>query len=312
MPFGNLFSSTQTSKSTASPWEPTVGPLERIIGDVDALRRRELEFFPGQTYAPQTELERQAIESLAGGAAGYGESVLPAWMMALQAPDVANNPYVTGMAEAIQSRVNRNLAENVMPNIRMGGALTGGWGTGQDVAAGIAGRGTQDVLSEQLAGLYGSAYGQGLMAQQGALGMAPAMLGGEAAMLGRAGALERAEAQRAIDEEMARFQFNQMEPWNRAQMGAGLLGPLGGMGGTSRATGTSTPSLMETGARLGTAALLGGMGGDPFSFGMGTTPFMAGMGMGGVGGNYGWAGIPIQPQTPSYYGMNPNPAMFGV
>lgn len=284
--FDSFFGSTQEQESsfTREPWGPAQDPLSDIAGRVEKyLRSRPFEFFPGQTYAPQTASELGAIESLQGAAGMWPGQVMPAWEGMLGAADVANNPYVTGMAEAIQSRVNRNLSENILPQIGVGQVGQGGFGTSGDVAAGIASRGTQEVLSEQLANLYGGAYGMGLQAQQGALGMAPGMFAQPAAFLGQAGALERQEGQRAIDEAMQRHQFQQMEPWQRMQMGAGLVGPIGQLGseGTSMASSTSTPSPFQAiGGLIGAGSSLAGGFAPMMNFGGGAG---AGMGFPGIG-----------------------------
>ena len=178
----------------------------------------------------------------------------------MAAPDVANNPYVQAQAEAIESQVNRNLMENILPQITVGGAQqTGAFGSSDAVARGLAAQGTGQVLSESLANLYGSAYGQGLGAQMGAFQMLPAMMTGQASLYGQAGALERAEAERALAEDRARFEFGQMEPWQRAQMAMGIALPMGTAFGEGEQIGTtrSTPSpFQQIGGLVGAGAML--------------------------------------------------------
>lgn len=309
MPFGfldDLFTSeqTQSGTSTASPWGPAIPGLTSIADLISGAVGEPLQFFPGQTYAPQTEAELEQIQALMEAAQAWGGTVMAPWMGALQAPDVANNPYVTGMAEAIEGRVGRALEEDWLPAATMGSWAAGDapGGTGLDLTRGTALRGAADVMSENLADLYGGAYRAGLGAQQGALSMAPGMMGGAAGFYGQAGGLERAEDQRAIDEEMARFQFGQLEPYQRAQLAAGTLLPIG-QGFPSMETtqvSTSTPSTFQQLASIGSLAM-GGMG----LAGMGPMAGMMGGGMGGMGGGM------MPPMMPPYMGYSMSPYMYG-
>ena len=297
-----LFSSKQQTESQQrlKPWEGAMPGLGEATGLVSRWIDQPLEFFPGQTYAGQTPAEQQAIEALQAGAgaypgmlAGIMQPTQQAFQQALGAPqavlganlqDVAANPALAGVAQAIQSQVNRNLAENILPQLTTGAVGRGTLGgTRQQVAEGIAARGTQEALTEQLANLYGGAWqaglgaettrlGQALGAQAGAMGRAPqiAQLGlsqytQPAALLGQAGGLQRAEEQRAIDEAMARHSFAQQEPLMRGQTGLGLMQPLGAQFGEqeSQTTARSRPSTFSQIGQLGAlgGALIGGMGG---------------------------------------------------
>lgn len=335
MAFGGLFDSTQTQESESSfaPWGPTIFPLHYGANLIRDWIQQPQEFYPEQTYAGQTPDEAAAIEALQAGAAAYPgmhagvyDPTMTAFGGALAAPeaalgmglqDVMSNPAVAGMAEAIQSQVNRNLQENIMPQLRINQIR----GPAGDVAQGIAARGTQDVLAERLANMYGNAWAQGLGAetarytaglgaQQAAMGMAPGMAEmalseytRPAALLGQAGGLERAEEQRAIDEDIARFQFEQMEPYNRATMGMGaVMSPAQAFGtGTSESTVTSQPSAWSSiGNILSTAGSLGGLFGG-----------MGGGGFGGFGGFGGAGGAAPQIPYSGGFGMYNNPWTFG-
>lgn len=322
--FSDLFESKTKSESEqqTTPWGYAQPGLQAAAQLVSGQMGTPLQFFPGQTYAPQTESELQAIEALQAGAGAYPGMLqgfmtpgTAAWQGALGAPgaalgmglqDVMGNPALTGAADAIQARVNRNLQENVLPGMTAQFMGYGGLGgTRQGVAEGIAGRGTSDVLAEQLANMYGNAWAQGLGAetsrynaglgaQAGALGQLPMMADmglseytQPAALLGQAGLLERAEDQRAIDEDMARFQFNQMEPYTRAGLGLPLLmGPAQAFGQTKGqsetvdqpSTWSNIGNVMSTVGSMIGAGMTGGMSG------------LAGMGMAGMGGAAGGAG----------------------
>ncbi len=335
MAWGGLFDEKTTSKSEqqASPWAFAARGLMRGAGTVTDWMGRQMEYFPGQTYAGQTPDEAAAIEQLQAGAAAYPgmhagvyDPTMQAFSGALEAPqaalgmglqDVTQNPALQGAAGAIQSRVMRNLEENILPQIRAGEVR----GPAGDVARGIAARGTSDVLAEQLANLYGGAWAQGLGAetqrytaglgaQQAAMAAAPGMaemgLGQytrPAALLGQAGGLQRAEEQRAIDEAMARHQFSQMEPYTRATMGMqALMGPAQAFG--TRRSQSETEYEPSTWSSLGniasTAGSLFGLGGGLFG-GMG-----GGSQMVPTGGGFGMY------NNPWTQGVNPYDQGWGI
>lgn len=341
--FSNLFDTTSEveGRSDAQPWAPAVPGLFKGVNLVTDAMKTPMEFFPDQTYAPQTAAELQAIDQLKAGAgaypgmlAGYMDPATSAWQGAMGAPDqalgmglqdVMSNPALTGAAEAIQARVNRNLQENVLPGLTEQFMGYGGiGGTRQGVAEGLAAGRTSDTLAEQLAGMYGNAWAQGLgaetsrynaglAARSGALSQLPGMvnLGASAytqpaAMLEQAGARERAEGQRGIDEEMARFQFSQMEPYSRAGLGMGLLMDPGMAFGsrTQQGTTTSQPSA------FGRIGQLGSLGGSILGVGFGgpTGGGLSGLFGGGLGGGLG-GGSYMAPGMP--FGQYNNPWTSG-
>ena len=323
--------SKQKSESSASPWGAAIPGLAQGIGNITGWMSRPMEYFPGQTYAGQTESEAQAIEQLKGGAGAYpqilGQYMQPgaqAFQTMAGAPqaalgmgltDVTTNPAIQAQAEAIQSRVNRNLMENILPQIKAGEVM----GPSGGVSRGIAARGTQEALSSALADLYGGAYQAGLGAETarygaglGAAGRALGALPGmaetaltqytrPAALLGQAGGLERAEEQRGIQEAMARHEFQQMEPYKRGVMGLqALMEPATAFGTTKSETeGRTSPS---TFGKIG--QVLGAVGG----MGRGMTDLFGG-GLGGLlgGGNPYAAG----PAAGGGMGMYDNPWTYG-
>lgn len=335
-----LFDSKQETETTsrAYPWQFAAPGLRAATDLITQAGGMPLQFFPGQTYAPQTESERMAIEQLQAGAGAYPgllESYMgpgaEAWQQALGAPgaalgmglqDVANNPALSAAADAIQARVNRNLQENIMPGLTTQYMGTGGLGgTRQGVAEGLAAGRTSDVLSEQLANMYGNAWAQGLGAETSrylggldaastAMGRLPGMVGlglteytQPAELLGQAGGLERAEEQRAIDEERARFEFGEYEPFKRAGlMLSGLMGPAQAFGASQTKSEVSgSPSMFsQLGSLVGAGgSLLGGLGGLGAFGGLGGAAGLGG-GMGAAGGlGLGQLGYGLG------YGINP-------
>ena len=323
----SLFESDQESetRSTFEPWGPAAPGLASIANLLTSAAGRPLSYFPDQTYAGQTEAERQAIEGLKTAAGAYpgvvgdylgpaGEAFqyglgAPQTVMGMGLQDVASNPYLAAVSERMGGDISRNLAENIMPQLKLNESLYGS----QEIGRGIAARGASEAYADALADLYGGAwqaglgaetarYGAGLGAQASALGQTPMLagLGYEAltqpsALLGEAGARERAEEQRAIDEAMGRFEFEQMEPYTRAGYALPGLMQLGTGFGTQTETlkGTSTLSPFQQlgGLMMGGGMLAGGLGGMGFLGGSGGVP--ARIGAQPWGGGYTPGGFPM-------------------
>lgn len=274
---------TSSSKS-----ETTVDPMRRDItldwqNRLLELSRKPQEFFPDQTYAERDPRQLEALGMREDYARGLGGMVQPAeqaWRSMLAAPDVAQNPYVQGMLEQQRSQVMRGLGE-AMPGIQSGmlGVNERLGGTGQGVAAGIAGRGAMEALANQAARTQMDAYRAGLQQQQYGLGAAPAMAQFglmPSDVLAGVGATERGEEQRAINEAMQRHQFEQEEPWRRLERFIGTYEPASQAYTTTKAKETYSPSAMQVGGQLvGMVSSLmgsmmgglggGGGGGDPWA-----------------------------------------------
>ncbi len=88
--------------------------------------------------------------------------------------DPSSNPFLAQTAQAASRPIMQALTEQILPNIR-GGAVGAGQfgGSRQGIAEGIAARGALQQIGDTSANIYSQAYGQGLNAMQGGLGMAP-------------------------------------------------------------------------------------------------------------------------------------------
>ena len=169
---------------------------------------------------------------------GTGSSIL----------DVANNPYVQGMAQGAVSDVMAGLAPE-MANIRGGAIQSGGYGgSRQGIAEGMALAGAADAATRAAADIYGQAYGQGLGAQTSTLGMTGDILQAgfqPYAALSASGAEQQAREQALIQDAMAKYQFEQNLPYERlAQYSGALSGATGLMGNAGV---TTTPGMSTLG-----------------------------------------------------------------
>ena len=182
---------------------------------------------------------------------GTGSSIL----------DVANNPYVQGMARGAVSDVMAGLAPE-MANIRGGAIQSGGYGgSRQGIAEGMALSGAADAATRAAADIYGQAYGQGLDAQGRTLGMTGDLLSAgfqPYAALSASGLEQQAREQALIEDAKAKFQFEQALPYERLSQ---YTGALGGTSGLLGGAGITTAPGMSTVGQLGqlgmTAAMLG-------------------------------------------------------
>ena len=226
------------------------------------------------------------------GMMGVNQQALNNYGMLSNAADVANNPYVQGQLAANQRSALGGLAA-AMPAVNQGaqgvnqlGSSRHGMMQGKaigDTMAGLANTNASTMLN---------AYGQGLGAQQTALGQTGQMLGnlqaptnwmgqlgqmygqgaqmqGQGAnalaqggsMLGQAGQTVEGYQQKALDDAKARYQFQFQEPWMRMQnlnQMTNAYSPYGVQYGTGQG-GSEASQGSQIASGVGTAAAIAGM-----------------------------------------------------
>ena len=174
-----------------------------------------------------------------------------------QVLDVANNPYVQGMAQGAVSDVMSQLAPE-MANIRSGAIQSGGYGgSRQGIAEGLALGGAADAATRAAADIYGNAYGQGLQQQLGTLGMTGDIMSAgfqPYTALAASGLDQQQREQALINDAMAKFQFEQALPYERLSQYTGALGGTSGLLGSA---GVRTTPGMGTMGTLGNLAMIG-------------------------------------------------------
>ncbi len=259
----SIFDSKSKSKSKTIAYDP--GQLSEIVSRIGELGRTPMEMYPEQMYAEMTPQQREALEmreAFAGEMGGMVDPAMAAWQSMLSAPDVANNPYVQAMIDQQATTLNRNLEENLLPGIRArSGQLNERLGgTGYQVAEGIAARGTQEALADQMARTQMGAYSEGLGQQRYGLSAAPgtasfAMM--PADVLSGVGETLRAEDQMGINEAMQRFNFAQQEPWQRAQNQLSMFNAATLPYAATESKSTSRQSPFSSAMQLGSLAMGG-------------------------------------------------------
>ena len=315
--------STQQTQGTLTP-NAGVAPIlgyNAALGQ--GLMDQPVGYFPGQGYVGPSNLTQggvdlaaQAGNAMAGTAGGFnqagnmiqgaamqGYGALPGMMgvnnTAMQnynalsgAADVANNPWVQNQLAANERSAMSSLGQ-AMPMVNQGAQGVNQLGSSRHgMMQGKAIGDTMGNLMNTNASTMLNAYGQGLGAQQQALGQTGNMLGNLQAptnwgaqlgqmygqgsqmqqqganalaqggsMLGQAGQTVEGYQQKALDDAMARYQFQFQEPWMRSQnlnQLTNAYAPYGvqtgsGQGGSEASKGSQIAS------GVGTAAAVAGM-----------------------------------------------------
>jgi hypothetical protein len=225
-----------------------------------------LQFYPGQTYAGFSPQELQAQRMALAAAQGQqtlAQGGQQALLSALDATNVYNNPALQAAVQGAIAPVQQQLMEQTLPAVRGGAIQAGGYGGSRQQ---LMERGTIDAstkaMMDRAAGMYSDAYAQGLQARTQAMGLQPQMQQAQlspAATYGMVGEQNRAMQQQGINEQIARWDFRQNEPWQRWGNYASLMGGGGGQqplssGGAPTSGGLSGAA---RGAALGTSIMPG-------------------------------------------------------
>ena len=296
----------QNSTTTVNPPGFAV-PALQAGGEaaLDLFNQGPQSFFPGQTFANfdpfqlaaqqfQTGLFPSAFQqSQATGQALQGSLDRPNLNFDPTTFNALDQPSTQAQLDAIETRANRNLLENILPNVRRsatGAGQTFG-STRSDVNQALQIGDTAQRIAEAQAGLLGTAQGQGLQAGLAARGQDVDALGRSLALfpqiqaaslfpgqiLGDVGGQRQALAQQGISEDVQRFNFNQQAQPNLVNQLINQAGGIAGFGGTTLADFDSRNSNPLLGA-LGGGLLAGGLASSPLVTGFGP---LAALGVGG-------------------------------
>jgi hypothetical protein len=253
-----------TETTTSEPWSGIQPYLKDIYSEAAGqYETYRPQFYPGQTQAGFTPDQLTAQAGIRDFALQGAPTVMNPALSAYQYGtgtsilDVANNPYVQGMARGAVSDVMAGLAPE-MANIRSGAIQSGGYGgSRQGIAEGTALAGAADAATRAAADIYGQAYGQGLQQQLGTLGMTGDILGAGFApytALSASGAEQQAAQQALIQDAMAKYEFEQNLPYTALNQYMSTIGGTQGLlgnAGISTAPGQSAASQgMQTATML--------------------------------------------------------------
>ncbi len=264
------------------------------------LTGQQPEFFPGQTYvspsaatteaiAQQEAIARQQSPVLQQAQQAYQQSLSQVGQTA--AGGFLNaNPYQQAMMEAATRPLTQQFSQAVLPGISSLYSRSGRLGSGaMERALGTATEAFGRSLGDITANIAGTQYQQERGLQQQAQ-LAQAQLAGYAPQfysqqflpsqtLAQVGAQQEAIAAQPLQEQLARYQFQQQLPYQQLQ---GYLSsvygtPLGSYGTTTQ----QAPTYQNRSAGILGGALTGGLGG--YALGQ-AFPQTIGAGFGAAGG----------------------------
>ena len=225
----------RVSTAKTDPWDVAIPHISGGFDEATRLYNEHTpQYYSGQTqagFSPDQLTAQQGIRDFATqGAPSIMNPALSAYQRGTDANmlDVANNPYVTGMAQAAADRAMGALTPQ-LAGIRGNAIASGGYGGGrQGIAEGTALAGAADYANQAAAQIYGNAYGQGLGHQRATLGMTGGLMGAgfqPYGALGVSGGQQQGREQRLIQDAMAQQQFEQNQPYNRlAKYQQGITG----------------------------------------------------------------------------------------
>lgn len=261
-----------STTTTTTPW---VGQQEDLLRLFQGARRQfdkgGPQYFPGQTVAPQsadTTQSQQMLRSTAGQVQPLTQQAINTslWNMG-EGRDVANNPYLQSAIRAAQQPVIQSFwgPQGPAAGIRSGftAANSGGSGTREGIAQGVAERGLNQQLVNMSAGMTMDAYNRAQEDSMRSMALMPQTLQGAAypaSLFSQVGAQNDAYAQSLLSADMARWNYNQNLPWLNLQNYQGIVGG-GSFGNTQNVSGSvpmpSPNPWMSTLGGAGAGAALG-------------------------------------------------------
>jgi len=257
-----------TEVETAEPWKKAQPYIEKGFQEASSI----YDTFTPQWYAGQTQADfsPDSLTAQAGirdwatkGAPNIMNPALQAYKYGTGSSilDVANNPYVSGMARAAAQDAFSNLPGQ-FSNIRSGSVLSGGYGGGrQGIAEGTAIAGASDSANRAAANIYGQAYGQGLGHQANTLGMTGGLMSAgfqPYEQLGQVGAQQTAREQALIEDAKAKHEFEQALPYDQLREYQSLISGLSPL--TQGSGITTSPGMSKSGQAGETIDVLAALG----------------------------------------------------
>jgi hypothetical protein len=243
-------SDTQTTIAKSEPWVQQipylVGDPKKSIPGLFPEANRLLQspgplYYQGQTVADMSP-ERAAALAAQAARARNGSPLMAAAQAelgkTLGGAYLNANPYLQSMIDAATRGVTRNYQDTVSPGIDSAFSLAGRYGSGAHVAAHDA---AERILATQLGDIAGNLGYQGYAAERNnmlnALNAAPAYAQadyGDIAQLADVGRQREAAEQALINDQIARWNFEQQQPADKLAQYAQLI--RGDFGGTTTTT----------------------------------------------------------------------------
>lgn len=215
---------TKTSTTYTEPSTFQKPYLSYGFSEAKKLYGKPIQYYPGQTIAGFSPEQLQA-QALATQRALAGSPEIAAGSQELRG--ILSGKYLTPESNPYLSYYVQRAYETALPELDTTAIQAGRYGSG---AWGQAkGRTMADIASN----IYGGAYQQERQAMLQALGLAPAYseaAWGDISRLAEVGAEKQEMEQALINEQIARHEFEQMEPWERLANYLNMIsGEMGGV-----------------------------------------------------------------------------------
>lgn len=264
----------KSSSSTTAPW---AGQQPHLIEGMEQGRQQfrdgPIYYSGGDLVADRTQNYNQADERMVGYAnqfmqpGGVYQTTEKARQSALNAPDVANNPYVQEQIAQSAGAMERDFFRNSIPGIEDAAGMVGQYGSSRHgVAEGLAAGELQSNIGQMAAQTQLGAYGQGLTAQANAMNQA-----GNMAQLGMlpmqiqrdVGLGQQAQQQAEMSANVERDMFNKNAGWTNVQNYLSSSGGQYGSMTTNKGGGGGAGGVVSGalgGAQIGNMIVPGGWG----------------------------------------------------
>lgn len=284
---GKVGQTTNSTSTTALPGDQQTNVDMLMGGARDQYRTGGPQYYGGNTVAatdPNSLAGRTAaLNYSSGGGLNFVQGLQRGESTFLDPNNIYNPQNIPGYArarEATMTDATNNLQRNILPSIRSGAVADGAYGgSRQGIAEGLASSETARGVGDTLARMDMDAYNSGLGMYNAAANRAPTTYG-----LGLApsntqmqvGDMYTNDAQKQIDADMSRWNFDQLRPLLNLQTLQSLTGTSGQYGGTQTGTQTQQQSgggggltqglglLMSLASMMGKGGGSGGSGGTGF------------------------------------------------
>lgn len=298
---GGRSSSSQTTTTTL-PANQQRNIDQLLNGALQYYNSGGREFFPGDLIADLNQNQVGGHDQLLGFAGGQGQdlinSAIGANSLFLDPNNIFNPsqmPGFQGTVDDLTRNYTTNLLENILPAVRGGATAAGQFGgSASGIGQALSVDRSQQALGDSLSNLYLGAYGQGLDSFNQAINRVPGLF-----QLGLApgqvqsgvGDVQQNQAQREIQGEVARHEFEQNEPIFLLQLLRELTGQAGTFGGSTQTNSSQKTKGSPITQALGGALSLASMWNPASSLFGGLAPAATGGATGsGIFGGFGGIG----------------------
>jgi len=271
---------TQTTQNINSgPWSTQAPYLDRLFGSAQSIYNANptLDYYPDSTVSPFTPAQTQGYNQVIS-TAQQGSPFLPASNQNLTDTlsgkylDPSTNPYLTGTFNTAADAVKRQFQTATAPTTDSFFSGNGAYNSSARFNAqnnNNLGLGT--TLDNLATSIYGGNYQNERQNQIAAQGMVPSLTQNQytdpTAMINAGGAQQQQQQQQLTD-QVNRFNFNQMSPWQTLGLFQGAISGNYGQNGTVQSTQQqpyySNPLGTAVGGITSLAGTAGNLGWKPF------------------------------------------------